>query len=68
MANLSAEDSPWTDDVFEDVFSDMRVHRTQGIVQQVRVCLSIHSASKTDALLLSARQVDALKQVSTFTQ
>ena len=49
--------------MLENVFSDMRVHRTQGIVQQVRVCLSIHSASKTDALLLSARQVDTLQNV-----
>ena len=54
--------------MLEDVFSDVRVHRTEWVVEQVRVRLSVHGSRKTDALLLSARQVDALKQVSTFTQ
>ena len=49
--------------MLEDVFSDVRVHRTEWVVEQVRVRLSVHRSRKTDALLLSARQVDTLQNV-----
>lgn len=50
-----------TDDVFEDVPSDMGVHSTQRVVKQNNVCMRVHSPCEGYTLFLATGQVDALK-------
>lgn len=52
----------WTNDVLEDVFSDVSVNRTQRVVEQIHVSVVVDCTSERHALLLTARQVNALKR------
>ena len=48
------------DDVLEQVLADVRVHRGQGVVQQVDVGVVVHGTRQTHALLLTTADVDTL--------
>lgn len=65
--NLVFQESFWADDLVEDVLADVRIDRTQRIVEHVDVGLGVEGARQTDALLLPARQVDtALSDLGLF--
>ena len=54
------EDSLGSDDLLKDVFPDVRVDGTEGVVQEVDVCLLVDCSRQTHPLLLTSAQVDPL--------
>ena len=59
-AYLVFEEAVGSNDVVEDVLADVRVDGTQRVVEHVDIGVGEDGARQADALLLSARQVDAL--------
>ena len=59
--HLALHQSLWPDDFIEDVLPHVRVHSTQGIIQEVDVGFLVHSTCYTDTLLLATTQIDALQ-------
>ena len=58
---LITEHAVRSDDVFEDVFPDVRVDCRQRVIQQVDVATAVDGSSQGHALLLAARQVNTLR-------
>ena len=54
-----------SDDLLKDVFPDVRVDGTEGVVQEVDVCLLVDCSRQTHPLLLTSAQVDPLTCVHT---
>ena len=52
--------SSWSYDFIKDVFSYMRVHSTEWIIQQVHISVKIHRSRQTDTLFLTSAQVYTL--------
>lgn len=61
--HLVFEEPLWPYDAVKDVLSDVRVHSWQGVVQQVDVGVTVHSARKAHSLLLSAADVYPLLSI-----
>ena len=59
---LVPKQSSRSDDVFEQVFCNVRVDCTQRVIHDVEIGILVESSCETHALLLSATQVDALKR------
>ena len=49
-----------SDDLLKDVFPDVGVDGTEGVVQEVDVCLLVDCSRQTHPLLLTSAQVDPL--------
>ena len=62
---LSTEDSLGSDDLLKDVFPDVRVDGTEGVIEEVDVCLLVDCSRQTHPLLLTSAQVDPLTCVHT---
>jgi len=58
---VTKQSSVVADNLFEDVFADMRVDSAQWIVQQVDVTVLIDGSRHWDTLLLTATQIYSLQ-------
>ena len=52
--------SSWSYYFIKDVFSYMRVHSTEWVIQQVHISVEIHRSCQTDTLFLTSAQVYTL--------
>ncbi len=61
LAYLVAEGAFPADHFLEDVFSDVRIHGAQWVIQQIHIGVVVHGPRQRHPLLLSSAQVDALE-------
>ena len=61
LTNLSLQYSIRPDDLVEDVLSNMRVHSTKWVIQEIYVSLLVDCSSQTHSLLLTSTKIDTLK-------
>ena len=61
---LMFESAVWTNDVIKDVFTHVRIDCTKWVIQEVDVSVLIDRPRQRYALLLTARQIDALQHTA----
>lgn len=64
--HLPLQQPLWTNELVEDVFGQVGVHRRQRVIQQVDVSVAVQSSGQTHPLPLPTREVDALKDRDMF--
>ena len=64
MRYLVFESAVWTYDVIKDVLAHVRIDCTKWVIQEVDVSVLIDRPRQRYALLLTARQIDALQRTA----